>query len=160
MGVMRRRAPAKCAYHTEGRDLNGVVHYLVSHPRAAGILIYPSELNENYTARGEFYLLGRPGAALKERYVFYAVKGEKIVPMDLRLSSGSKSLFRVDIPGASTALFLAQPVRFAQLLQQASNASEGDQVVHRRLVCLQPHVLDRVCRVHSFYFVGYSPRIR
>ena len=140
--------------------MSDLVHYLIRDPSEKVGLIYPTELDDqNYTGFGAFYLLGNAGASIGERYYFYAIQGEQTVQTELLPFRGSRSFFQAEVPRIGTFVFYAQPMPFRPAAYTGLNASSANLVALRRLRSWQPYELDRACREHAFYFVGYSPRV-
>lgn len=139
--------------------MKDMVHYLIRHPVEGGGLIYPTEIeDDNYVGFGAFYLLGQPSTPVGERYRFSAVRGEQTIQTELLPFRGSRSFFQAEVGGIGSFIFHAQPMPFRPLYTGAFSSS-SDLVAIRRLRSWQPQALDRACREHEFYFVGYSPRL-
>lgn len=139
--------------------MKDVVHYLTGHPAEQGGLIYPTELDvESYAGFGSFYLLGPPGARVGDEYKFHAVQGEEIVETRLLRLEKSKVFYRVQVTDVGAFLFHAE-----QLARKPRYIGTEDQIrrlaILRRLRSWEPGKLDRACRKHAFYFVGYSPHV-
>lgn len=139
--------------------MTDVVHYLIKDPMGGNGLIYPTELSdEGYVGFGAFYLLGRLGISISERYFFAAVFGEQVIQAELVQFRGSQRFFQADVGGIGSFIFYAQPLSF-QPPYTGTVEGSSSLLAMRRLTSWQPQVLDRACREYGFYFVGYSPRI-
>ena len=135
------------------------VHYLIRHPREKGSLIYPTELNgEMYVGFGSFYLLGLPGSRIDESYDLYAVLGEETIQTNLVRFGKSRNFFRAEVGGVGAFLFYAQ--RMAKQLSYVGSEIQVRGLIARwKLLSWKHDELDRACRKHDFYFIGYSPRL-
>ena len=139
--------------------MNDLVHYLIKHPVEGGGLIYPTEIeDDNYVGFGAFYLLGQPGMPIGDRYRFAAVRGEETIQTELLPFRRSRSFFQAEVGGIGSFIFYAQPISFRPSYTGRVATGTGLLAI-RRLRSWQPQELDRACREHKFYFVGYSPRL-
>jgi len=136
-----------------------LVHYLIRHPTNGTGLIYPSDVDDaTYVGFGAFYFLGLPGSRVAESYRFYAIQGEETIQIPLRPFRRSRSFFRAEVPAVGAFVFYAQPIARKPAYIGSSDSASNLSAL-RRLRSWQPHDLDRACREHQFYFVGYSPRL-
>jgi hypothetical protein len=136
------------------------VHYLVRRPDRSDGLIYPSEIEEQgYVGFGAFYLMGKEGEALRDAFVFYAVRGDQLIEATLSRYRDTRGFFFAAINGVGRFLFNAEPIP-KTMAYVGSEPEAADLVAIRRLRSWRPGELDVACRDHGFYFVGWSPRAR
>lgn len=141
--------------------MRGFIHYLIQHPSERDGLIYPTDLNDNdneYYSVGSFYLMGSPGFKIRQYYIFHAVHGEETIGVDLFRVRHSRNFYQTTFKDFGTLLFYAQPVMIKQSYI-GKQSQMRNLVAIRRLIPLDAKRLDHICEKHSFYFIGYSPRI-
>lgn len=137
--------------------MNGLVYYLVRGSVEKGGLVFPSELGENEQGEslGGFYL-SEAGSKSLDTYLFYAVHGDRLVNIRLNRFQRSKSFYRAEVKHIGSFIFYAQ--RLKKRLDYVGSSKEHENfAVRQRLRPWRPHDLDAACKIHGFYFVGYSP---
>ncbi|MBE0508379.1 MAG: hypothetical protein IBX50_16950 [Marinospirillum sp.] len=139
--------------------MSDLVHFLVRDPVVEKAAIYPSELpDEGYVAYPFFCFLGADDLTLRDSYVFYAIKGEEVIPVDLRRVRNRKTHFVAEVDGVGFFDFTAKLVRSDIKYHGATQKVSGLKVL-RRIKPNNPVALDSAIRDKGFYFIGYTPRL-
>ncbi len=135
------------------------ISYMVSASGGERGLVYPSELRDAESAGpGSFLLMGEVDSRPEPEYLFPAVLGDKLISVAVRQDERSTSFYWADVTDVGRFLFHAESVR-QKLPYLGSDASASGMIALRRLRAWRHGELDRACREHDFYFVGYAPRV-
>jgi hypothetical protein len=134
-----------------------VIHYMVRRPEHLGELIYPLELfDPGYYGYGSFFIDGHHIDDVDQAYLFYAVRDDQLLPIELR--SVDDTSFEADVDGVGLFIFKATrvgvPARYA-----GQYPFPPDTLLVRQLAPKDRPALEQAAHEHDFYFTGYSPQI-